>query len=380
MPKQLQTRQVIVTLAPASPGHWASITAALAQTYDLPQTGGFPLQSLGVQCVVFRIPHGRSVEDTLRRLAADPRVESVQLNQVFQGLGDAHNDPYATLQHGAHDIGADVAHRWATGKGVTVAVVDTGVEREHPDLHESVVRAVNFVEDGAQTFTQDRHGTAVAGVIAARADNAIGIFGIAPEADIIAVKACWHPALAARAARCSSWSLAKAIDFTILLGVRVLNLSLAGPSDPLLARLIAKAVEQDMTVVAAVLEEDQTLGFPASLESVIAVRTDDRQGQNRMAGGKHSTPLRAPGSEILTTVPPYTYDFLSGSSLAAAHVSGIAALLLERQPTLSPAQIEAILRTTSQPVQNAGNPTPAALGLVNACNALGQLLDLPACP
>ena len=123
VPKQLQTRQVIVTLAPASPGHWASITAVLAQTYDLPQTGGFPLQSLGVQCVVFRIPHGRSVEDTLRRLAADPRVESVQLNQVFQGLGATHNDPYATLQHGAHDVRADVAHRWATGKGVTVAVV-----------------------------------------------------------------------------------------------------------------------------------------------------------------------------------------------------------------------------------------------------------------
>src|SRR5690349_8044529 len=152
VPKQLQTRQVIVTLTPAFQEHWASITAALAQTYDLPQTGVFPLQSLGVRCVVFQIPQGRSVEDTLRRLSADPRVESVQLNQVFQGLGAVHNDPYATLQHGAHDIGADVAHHLATGKGVTIAVVDTGVETEHPDLHERVVRTANFVDAGEQTF------------------------------------------------------------------------------------------------------------------------------------------------------------------------------------------------------------------------------------
>src|SRR6266511_2360336 len=76
VPKQLQSRQVIVTLAPASPERWAYLTNAIAQTYDLPQVGAFPLTSLGVQCVVFQIPEGRAVEDVIAHLAADPRVET----------------------------------------------------------------------------------------------------------------------------------------------------------------------------------------------------------------------------------------------------------------------------------------------------------------
>src|SRR5438132_5856961 len=189
VPKQLQTRQVIVTLAPDTPERWASLTQALASEYSLSQVGAFPLASLGIQCVVFQVPAERAVADLVARLAADPRVEAVQLNQVFQGLGSIHNDPYATLQYGAQTIRADLAHRRATGKGVKVAVVDTGVETNHPDLRGRVVATANFVEGGEQTFDQDSHGTAVAGVIAARADNGIGIFGIAPEAELIALKA-----------------------------------------------------------------------------------------------------------------------------------------------------------------------------------------------
>ena len=87
MPKQLQTRQVIVTLAPATPEHWASLTRALAHEYNLSQVGAFPLSSLGIQCIVFQVPAERAVEGIVVQLAADQRVEAVQLNQVFQGLG-----------------------------------------------------------------------------------------------------------------------------------------------------------------------------------------------------------------------------------------------------------------------------------------------------
>src|SRR5215467_7199362 len=119
VPKQLQQRQVIVTLAPATPEQWARLATALAQTYGVRQVGAFPLTSLGVQCVVFQIPAERALEEVLTRLAADPRVESVQLNQVFEGLGSIHNDPYAPLQYGAQTLRADLAHHQATGKGVT---------------------------------------------------------------------------------------------------------------------------------------------------------------------------------------------------------------------------------------------------------------------
>lgn len=378
VPKQLQERQVIITLPPASPAVWAETAAALSVAYDLPQTGAFPLLSLGVQCVVLQIPAGRAVPDLLQRLAADPRAESVQLNQVFQGLESPHNDPYAGLQHGAQAIRADAVHRWATGKGVLVAIVDTGVETAHPDLQGRIVRSVNFVDGGERTFTQDRHGTAIAGVIGARADNTLGIFGIAPEAPLLAIKACSHATPSTSEATCSSWSLAKAVDFAILQGAQVINLSLAGPTDALLARLLTRAVSQRIVVVASVLATAPTGGFPASLESVLAVDSADHARPEPAAASRRLGPLHAPGREIVTTVPQATYDFLSGSSLAAAHVSGLAALLLERAPHLTPAEVQGLLRTTSTRVATRASSHSTA-DVVNACAALGQLLARPVC-
>jgi Subtilase family len=382
VPRQLQGRQVIITLAPESPERWAEITDAIAQTYHLPQVGAFPLTSLGVQCVVFQIPENQGDEDTMARLAADPRVESVQPNYVFQGLVGQHNDPYATLQHGARTIRADIAHRWATGKGVKVAVVDTGVDVEHPDLDGRVVQTVNFVEGGDRTFNQDSHGTAVIGVIAAKADNHIGIFGIAPDAEIVAVKACWQRVPGVVEAVCSSWTLAKAVDYAIVAGVQVLNLSLTGPPDPLLARLITRAVESGITAVAAAVEGgEQAPGFPASLGTVLGVLASDMHGEVRGAAAVERTPLlAAPGAEILTTMPHQSFDFLSGSSLAAAHVSGIAALLLEVDPRLSPLQMSTLLRAATQPVEVTRHGSQPVIALVDACTALEKLLGRPTCP
>lgn len=380
VPKQLQTHQVIVTLAPASLEHWANLTTALVSEYNLSQVGAFPLASLGIQCVVFQVPAERAVADIMARLTTDPRAESVQLNQVFQGLGSIHNDPYATLQYGAQTIRADLAHHRATGKGVKIAVVDTGVETNHPDLRGRVVTTANFVDGGEQTFEQDSHGTAVAGVIAARADNGVGIFGIAPEAEIIALKACWQRTPQAPGALCSSWTLAKAVDFAIQTGAQVLNFSLAGPPDALLARLIATAVQRQITIVAAVLEEGgRGPGFPASLETVIAIRTSDPRGQVRSAVGKAAAALAAPGIDILTTAPHEAYKFLSGSSLAAAHVTGIVALLLEHEPHLNPRQVQTLLRTTAQPIAGAASAAQGTTGIVDACAALEQLLGGQVC-
>src|SRR5262249_17905847 len=180
--------------------------------------------------------------------------ESVQVNQTFGGLAETHDDPYASLQYGAHAIRADLAHHLATGKGVRVAVVDTGADTTHPDLRQRIVRTATFVEGGDRTFAEDSHGTAVAGIIAADADNGIGIFGIAPAAEIMVARACWRRRATEPVALCSSWTLAKAVDFAITSDARVLNMSLGGPPDPLLARLITKAVERGVTVVAAVME------------------------------------------------------------------------------------------------------------------------------
>jgi subtilisin family serine protease len=181
---------------------------------------------------------------------------------------------------------------------------------------------------------------------------------------------------------CSSWTLAKAIDFAIVERVRVLNLSLAGPSDPLLTRLIVKAGdEQGITVVAAVMDKgDQALSFPASLSTVIAVVASDSQGSVRAAVGKHQALLAAPGVEVLTTVPQRAYDFLSGSSFAAAHVSGIVALLLEGNPQLSPRDVKELLLATATPSLKSQTGAEVLLGNVDACAALQRLVAAASCP
>jgi subtilisin family serine protease len=375
LPRQLQARQVIVTLAPATPEVWATLAKELSGEYGLDQVGAFPLTSLGVQCVVFQVSENRPLDDVLAQLTVDPRVESVQQNQFFQSLQALAGDPYASLQYGPRAVRADRAHAWVKGRGVRVAVVDTGIDTNHPDLTDRVVKTINFVEGGEKTFTADHHGTAVAGVIGARADNRMGIYGIAPDADLLAVKACWHRRTGSPEAWCSSWTLAKAIDFAIVERVRVLNLSLSGPPDPLLRRLIAKAIEeQSITVVAAVMERgDPALSFPSSLSTVIAVVASDAQGSVRASVGKHPAPLAAPGIEVLTTVPNGAYDFLSGSSFATAHVSGIVALLLEGNPQLSPREVRNLLVESGRPV-NRNNPETVSLRHVDACAALRRIV------
>ncbi|HEX6136497.1 MAG TPA: S8 family serine peptidase [Casimicrobiaceae bacterium] len=380
-PKQLRERQVIVTLAQATPQQWEAATQALALQYALRATGSFPLRSIHVQCVVFEVPGDASVDALVERLRTDPRVESVQPNRVFEGAQAPQAGAYSSLEYASAAIRADEAHRVSTGKGVRVAVVDTGVDVDHPDLRGRFISTANFVDGGERSFATDRHGTAVAGVIGARASDARGIVGIAPDASLIAAKACWYAKPRTEKAVCSSWTLAKAIDFAIGEHAQVINLSLSGPSDALVGRLLTAAEAQGIAVVAAAAEQGASPGFPAALEPVIAVIASDANGRAdppRWVESKRA--LAAPGIDILTTAPRGAHDFVSGSSLAAAEVSGVVALLLEGRPDATPAELRAVLQLTKRPVAAAaGGPAASSLGLVDACAALSALLARPAC-
>ena len=380
IPKQLRDGQIIVTLRDATPEEWASTAKILSEEYRLREVGNFPLSSIRVQCIVYQIPDDRSLESVVDQLRRDPRVESVQTNQVFAGVRGGHSDPYAALQYGATAIRADRAHRKSTGRGVRITVIDTGMDQDHPDLRGRIVKLANFVEGGEKSFAQDRHGTAVAGIIGARANDGVGIFGIAPDAELLAAKACWYPQANNGAALCSSWTLAKALDFAIISNSNVINMSLSGPTDSLLERLLRAAESRGIIVVAAAAQDADAPGFPALMNCVTAVIASNSKAEVHVpVWATAKVLLAAPGIEILTTAPRESYDFLSGSSLAAAHVTGVVALLLEHRPRLTQSELWTLLTATARPVVIPVGTTVAVVGVVDVCAALGKLLGQSDC-
>ena len=346
LPKQMLARQVLVTLPESLKAEWSSIRAEFAHQHTILDTDEFPLPSIGVDCLVYKIPDKLPIDQIVAKLRSDKRIGLVQENQIFEGIQSGESDAFATIGYAPKLMHVDDAHKITTGKDIKIAIVDTGAEKEHPDLKGQIRQSANFVEGGDISFARDKHGTAVAGVIGARANDGIGIYGIAPEADISVLKACWYQEQGDAKALCSSWSLAKALDAVITSGARIINLSLAGPSDELLSKLLEAAHDRGVNIVTAALETQDQPGFPANLPMTIPVISTGPDGNPPQPTWISQFPgvVAAPGQEILTTVPKEGYDFVSGSSLATAHVSGLIALLLELNPKLTPDQIKELLR------------------------------------
>ena len=304
----------------AAHGARRRVAAELARAHRLDLVTDWALPLLGVDCFVLTVPDdGRPPEDVAQALARDPRVDWAQPMNEFRTRG--HDDPLYPLQPVAQAWHLDELHEIATGRNVRVAVVDSRVDRHHPDLEGQVVLEQDFV-DGHGELPED-HGTAVAGIIAARADNGAGILGVAPNARLLALRACWQHS--SQSTVCTSLGLAMALHFAITHGAEVINLSLSGPSDRLLDRLLDVALARRISVVAAVDRSRPDGGFPASHAGVAAV-SDESEGP-ALPGV-----LVAPGRDVPTTLPGDRWKLVSGSSYAAAHVAGLFALMREPSP------------------------------------------------
>jgi len=344
--------------------------AALARDYGLKEVAAWPIAPLRMHCVVFAIADGTSRAELLGRLAHESRVRLAEPMSTFGTLGESYNDPYFSLQRGFERIDAASAQRWSRGDGVRVAIVDTGIDATHPELRDRVVVTRNFVDADNTQFLRDRHGTEVAGVIAAAANNHLGIVGVAPGVKLLSLKACWQIAADRDAARCNSFTLARALVAALEDRAQVVNLSLAGPADPLLAALVEQGERRGIIFVGAVPQGParNSPSFPAGVAGVLAV--DTAEGHAPTDG-----PLLAPGREILTLTPQGHYDFASGSSLATAHVTGTVALLLAGRRHLDRASIYALLSRTS--TRSVG--TDGVVESINACAALASVLGQGGC-
>jgi hypothetical protein len=336
---------------------------AVAAAHGLREVSAWPIGLLGIHCIVFELPQNADRSRMLESLRRDGRVESAQPLQSFSTLGSASNDPYRGLQRNLDVMNVAGAHSWSRGEGVRVAIIDTGVDVTHPDLAGRIVKQEDFVDGDTHALNHDRHGTAVAGVIAAAENNRQGIIGIAPAARLYALRACWPAPEDTARALCSTLTLAKAIVAAIERRMQIVNLSLTGPSDPLLARLVEAGLNRGIVFVGAAPERSDQSGFPTDIAGVISVDTSGGHGSA-------DSVLFAPGSEVLTLVPEGRYDFLSGSSLAAASVTGGIALMLARDRNLHAQQAKEILARSSRSVSTAQGVQAS----VNLCAALADLI------
>ncbi|MBB5876347.1 S8 family serine peptidase [Xanthomonas sp. 3498] len=326
---------------------------ALNKRYGLRQVAGWPIKALGLYCVVLEPAPGSDRAALLAQLAKDDRVA---LSQPLQDFGTysadsqaaaapaqplRYNDPYVDMQRGFAATNAATAQTLSQGQGVDVAIVDTGVDTSHPDLRGRLRNTRDLVAADPGAFNRDQHGTEVAGIIAAGSNNHLGIVGIAPKAMLDVYKACWYPQRPGAGAGCNSFTLAKALAAIGDTRTRIINLSLGGPADPLLRKLMEQLLREGRIVVAAMPPNGRMDGFPDGIPGVIVVRSS-------AATPAPAGVLSAPGEDILTTQPNGGYDFTSGSSMATAHVSGVVALLLALAPQLDARSVHDLLLRTSR--------------------------------
>ena len=301
----------------------------VAAAYSLRQVASWPIKALSMHCVVYEITDGRPVPEVLAALSKDTRVVLAQPLQEFHTLSDPpaagtpYNDPLYDLQTNLPTLGIARAHERAQGAGVRVALIDTGVDAQHPDLAGRIVRTHSFLATRAPAASLLRHGTAMAGLIAAVANNHIGIVGVAPQAQLEVFEACWQLRPDGDAAACNTFTLAQALAAALASGAPLINLSVAGPADPLLSALVQSGLRHGVTFVGAAGAADE--GFPTAIPGVIAA-----------AGSEQALPpgaLGAPAQHVLTLRPGAQYDFESGASVAAAELTGVIALLMSASST-----------------------------------------------
>ena len=358
-------KQVIVLLQGTS-GKQQDIDS-LSQTYDIDNIDSSVLASINATMILFTIPDNRGVIDVSRILAADSRTLIAQPNFYFEGMSEE------SAQYGVTKIKADTAHSISTGRGIKVAVVDTGIDYSHQALADNIALKSDFVDSNSAEV--DLHGTSIAGIIASSSiEN--GVTGVAPDVQILAARACWRDSKNSNKTLCSSNTLAKAINYAILNKANIINLSLGGPNDNILSMLIRKADRAGIVIVAAAGNggPNGKPVYPAAFKEVIAVSATDANDKIYQASNRGSyIDLSAPGVDILSPAPGNSWQVVSGTSMAAAHVSGAIALILQDNPELSPFQVRALLGSTSIDLGKKGKDNEYGEGRIDALSALHQL-------
>ncbi|SFP07437.1 Subtilase family protein [Bradyrhizobium sp. Ghvi] len=320
----------------------------LARRHGLTRVSSENFLLIGATVGLFRITDGRPYETVRREFAADGSVRSLQPN--FRYLLQDQKPPVPSegdpAQYALSKLRLPQAHTLAHGTNVTIAVIDSGIDAGHPELANSIADSFDALGSGEGTHI---HGTGIAGVIVAHAK----LMGSAPEARIIAIRAFGGTTGSAES---SSYIILRSLNYAAEHGAQIVNMSFAGPKDAVIERAIAATAGRGLVLIAAAGNAGAKSPplYPAANPNVIAVSATDQQDRLFTASNRGNyIALAAPGVDIFLPAPDGKYQMTSGTSFSAAYVSGVAALLLERNYALTP---EALRMTLAKTARDLGSP------------------------
>ena len=343
------------------------------------KAGGNVLHTLGsVGGLSIEVP-----EAAIEGLKRNPNVEYIRADIRIQAIAkggkgggkkppkdDPTPEPSEVLEWNVDQIDAEKAWSYSTGAGSKVAVVDTGIDKDHPDLAENIAGGRNYVRKGRKLSTgkwddDNGHGTHVAGIIAAL-DNEIGVIGVAPEAQLYGVKVL--------DSRGNGWmgDLIAALEWAVTNNMDVVNMSLsASEGDPLLESACQSAADAGILLVAASGNNGGQVQFPAQYGSVIAVGATNSSDQVTSWSNKGSSlEIVAPGLSVRSTWKGGSYETLDGTSMATPHVAGVCALMRGLPESLAPEDPRTQLQITADDLYAEGRDTTSGFGLVDAEEAV----------
>lgn len=357
---------------------------------------------------VIEVEAGTDLEALKAKLLADPRIEAVEFNNNIS-LSAKTNDTEFDELWGLHNTGqtggsrnADInaPQAWNTQMGsedVVVAVIDSGVDYEHPDLEDNMwtnseeiagnskdddgngyvddVYGYDWIDSDSDPMDDNSHGTHVAGIIGAVGDNELGVTGVSPEVSIMALR------FMDADGNGTTSGVAQAITYAADNGADIINASFAGTSSSvLMEEAIEYASDKGVLFVAAAgnsgEDNDETPNYPASydIDNILAVAATDSEDELASFSnyGATSVDMAAPGVSILSTVPDEDYETMSGTSMATPHVVGAAAVLLAQRPNLSVKRLRNLLKNRGRKLDSLADSTATGrrLNLKNALNAI----------
>ncbi len=336
---------------------------ALARQYGVEIRDLGTISFLGTRLFRLKLRPGQSLRALLARLLEDRRVTRAQPNYIYTPVQGAPQPPRKGVGKSGEDF---------SGRDVKVAVIDTCMDRHHPEIEGSVSAFYDAVSPGAADCNPEDHGTAVASLITGH----VQIHGPAQGAFILAARAFTHTAGSLEPAEGTSAEIVLSLNWAVAKGAQVANMSFAGPSDPLLERAVAAAYREGIVLVAAAGNagpESPPL-YPAAYPETVAVTACDARRHPYAAAnrGAHIA-ISARGVDVLVAHSGNAYATESGTSFAAATVSGVIAVMRQMRPRASPDEVKTALVNTAVAIEGSGNDRSSGHGLLDAKAAVAYV-------